>query len=149
MVRITQQAGLPDDRLYLAAYAVFDFVKSLALCTKHTGFSEEREWRAIYVPERDPLGYLKSRLDYFVGPRGVEPKLKYKFGQTYPPQTAVQGAEPVTTGALTDILEFIMLGPSVSSPLAKSAFCRMLEKNNKSEFVDRVFPSTIPLRPQL
>jgi hypothetical protein len=49
---------------------------------------------------------------------------------------------------LTDILEFIMLGPSVSSPLAKSAFVRMLERNNKSQFADRVFPSTIPLRPQ-
>jgi hypothetical protein len=147
-VKITQRARLPDARLYLAAYAIFDFVKTLALCTKHTGFSEEREWRALYVPERDPLGYLKSRLDYFVGPRGVEPKLKYKFGQTYPPQAADSGAEPLTTGALTDILEFILLGPTVSSPLAKSAFCRMLERNSKSEFANRVFPSTIPLRPQ-
>jgi hypothetical protein len=79
-VQITEQANLPDDRLYLAAWAAFAFVKALALCTKHTGFAEEKEWRAIYVPERDPLGYLKSLLDYFVGPKGVEPKLKYKFG---------------------------------------------------------------------
>src|ERR1700704_1456843 len=52
-----------------------------ALTTKHRGFSEEREWRAIYVPERDPLGYLRGHLDYAVGSRGVEPKLKFKFGE--------------------------------------------------------------------
>lgn len=144
--RITQTASLPDDQLYLAAYAAFGFVKSLALTTKHTGFSEENEWRAVYVPERDPLCYLKACLDYFVGPRGVEPKLKYKFGQTYNPEPPKTG-KPLTSGALTDILEFVLLGPSASSPLARAAFIRMLERNGKSAFGDRVFPSTIPLRP--
>ena len=145
---ITQAANLPDDQLYLAAYAAFGFVKSLALTTKHTGFSEENEWRVVYVPERDPLGYLKSCLDYYVGTRGVEPKLKYKFGKTYSPDPPKMGAA-LTSGALTDILEFVLLGPSVSSPLAKAAFVRMLERNGKSAFADRVFPSTIPLRPTL
>jgi hypothetical protein len=143
---ITKSANLPDDHLYLAAYIAFGFVKSLALATKHTGFSEEHEWRAIYVPERDPLGYLKPCLDYFVGPRGVEPKLKYKFGQTYQPEVS-KAEKPLTTGALVDILGFILLGPSVSSPLAKSAFIRMLERNGKKAFGDKVFSSTIPLRP--
>jgi hypothetical protein len=88
---ITRSNKLPDDHLYLAAYAAFGFVKSFALVTKHTGFSEESEWRAIYVSERDPLGYLKPCLDYFVGPRGVEPKLKYKFGKTYNPEPPKSG----------------------------------------------------------
>jgi hypothetical protein len=145
--KITQAAHLPDDQLYLAAYAAFGFVKSLALATKHTGFDEEKEWRVVYVPERDPFGYLKSCLDYFVGPRGVEPKLKYKFGKIYNPDPPKAGASPLTSGALTDILEFVLLGPSASSPLAKAAFVRMLERNGKSAFADRVFPSTIPLRP--
>jgi hypothetical protein len=64
---------LPDDRLYLAALAAFNFVKSSSLLTKHDGFSEEKEWRIVYVPEGDPLGYLKACLDYFIGPRGLEP----------------------------------------------------------------------------
>lgn len=144
---VTQTANLPDDQLYLAAYAAFGFVKSLALVTKHMGFSEENEWRVVCVPERDPLGYLKSCLDYFVGPRGVEPKLKYKFGKTYNPNPPKAGAAVLTSGALTDILEFVLLGPSVSSPLAKAAFIRMLERNGKGAFSDRIFPSTIPLRP--
>src|SRR3977135_2268466 len=80
--RITLDADLASSDLSLAAYAAYDFVKSFALTTKHRGFSEEREWRAIYVPERDPLGYLRGHLDYAVGSRGVEPKLKFKFGDT-------------------------------------------------------------------
>ncbi|MDA9506297.1 hypothetical protein XI09_16990 [Bradyrhizobium sp. CCBAU 11386] len=146
--KITQAANLPNDHLYLAALEAFGFVKSLALVTKHNGFDEEREWRAVYVPERDPLGYLKPCLDYFVGPRGVEPKLKYKFGTTYDPESTKSGP-PLTTGTLVDILELVLLGPSVSSPLAKASFIRMLERNGKSAFRDRVFSSTIPLRPAL
>jgi len=46
------------------------------------------------------------------------------------------------------MLEFIMLGPTISSPLAKAAFKRMLERIGKGEYADRVVPSTIPLRPQ-
>lgn len=97
--RLTQTANLPNDQLYLAAYAAFGFVKSLALVTKHMGFSEENEWRVVYVPERDPLGYLKPCLDYFVGPRGVEPKLKYKFGKTYNPNPPKPGAAALTSGS--------------------------------------------------
>ncbi len=146
--RITLESNIPADRLYLAAYAAFNFVKSLALTTKHRGFSEEREWRVIYVPERDPLGYFKGQLDYFVGPRGVEPKLKFKFGATNLPQDK-RSAEPLTSRNLSEIMEFILLGPSISSPLARLAFIRMLERNNKANFANRVFSSTIPLRPQL
>jgi hypothetical protein len=146
--RITLDADLASSDLYLAAYAAFDFVKSFALTTKHRGFSEEREWRAIYVPERDPLGYLRGHLDYAVGSRGVEPKLKFKFGDTSVPHDGKPG-EPLTTQKLSDVLEFIMLGPSASSPLARKAFIRMLQRNNKGDFGDRVISSTIPLRPQL
>jgi hypothetical protein len=143
--QITRAANLPVDQLHLAAYAAFDFVKIASLVTKHCGFSEEREWRVVYVPERDPQGYLKPRLDYFIGPRGVEPKLKFKFGVV--PQDASRAE--LATGQLADILEFILLGPTASSPLAKSAFIRMLKQIGKGDFADRVFSSTIPLRPQL
>jgi Protein of unknown function (DUF2971) len=144
--QITRAMNLPEDRLYIAAYAAFSFVKSLALATKHRGFSEEREWRVIYVLERDPLGYLKSRLDYFIGPRGVEPKLKYKLGFVLRPESGPQIDLP--TGALSEILELIILGPSISSPIARSAFIRMLQRIGKGSLSDRVFSSTIPLRPQ-
>lgn len=143
---ITLSAKLPDDHLYLASYAAFGYVKAFALVTKHSGFAEENEWRVVYVPERDPLGYLKPCFGYFVGPRGVEPKLRYKFDQIYNPDSSKTG-DQLTSGRLIDILEFVMLGPSVSSPLARAAFVRMLEQNGKGAMRDKVFSSTIPLRP--
>lgn len=145
---ITRSASIADGHLHLAAYAAFGFVKSLALATKHTGFNEEMEWRAVYVPERDPFRYLTKCLDYFVGPRGIEPKLKYKFGVSYQPNSPSADVH-LASGELADIIEFVLLGPSVSSPLAKASFVRMLERIGKSAFRDRVFSSTIPLRPSL
>jgi hypothetical protein len=145
---ITRNANIADDHLHLPAYFAFDFVKSFSLLRKHAGFREEQEWRAVYIPERDPNGYLKPCLDYFIGPRGLEPKLKYKFGKQYDPEQG-KSAEPVHSGKLEDILEFIMLGPTISSPLSRSAFIRMLERIGKAELRERVFSSTIPLRPQM
>lgn len=145
--RITKEARLSNSSLYLAAKAAFDFIKSFALTTKHSGFSEEKEWRAIYVPERDPHGYFKDRLDYFVGPRGVEPKFKFQLRGE--PQPGDGTRQPLISSKLSDILEFILLGPSVSYPLSSQAFIRMLERIGKGEFKDRVFSSRIPLRPSL
>jgi hypothetical protein len=145
--QITRDANLADDRLYLAAFSAFDFVKAIALTTKHNGFSEENEWRVIYVPERDQLGYLKPLLNYFVGPRGVEPKLKFKLGAPLSPTTGK--GDDLKIGTLSDILECIVLGPTISSPLAKASFVRMLQHMGKGDLSDRVLPSTIPLRPEL
>jgi hypothetical protein len=147
----TTKAGkLPDDRLYLASHAALSLLTSLALTTKHKGFEEEAEWRVVYLAERDSTNFFKSCRSYFVGPRGVEPKLKLKFGMSYaaagPLAPGAAPPPPVSAGKLVDILEFILLGPTTSSPLAKAAFQRMLE-GIKPELVDKVSTSSIPLRP--
>jgi Protein of unknown function (DUF2971) len=59
---ITKRERLPEAKLYLASYSAFMTIKTFALTTKHSGFSEEREWRIIYYPERDPQGLLKGCL---------------------------------------------------------------------------------------
>jgi hypothetical protein len=33
---------------------LFERFKLFALCTKHYGFSEEKEWRAVYMPDAQP-----------------------------------------------------------------------------------------------
>ena len=137
--------GITDDKLYLAAYVAFDAMKTLALVTKHCGFSEEHEWRAIYVPERDPRRYLESSLDYFVGPRGVEPRLKFKFGDA---EAKDGSSEKLTTGTLSDLLHFYPAGSDCLIAARKKAFERMLKRIGKGQFIDRVYPSTIPLRPE-
>jgi hypothetical protein len=65
-VELTARLALPDDKLHLAAYAAFSLVKGLALVTKHSGFSEEKEWRVVYNPGRDTTGaQTVSKLPYW------------------------------------------------------------------------------------
>jgi hypothetical protein len=135
---ILKQANLPDDKLYIAAHAAFSAIKTHALTTKHIGFAEEAEWRVVYTPERDRTGLLKNFLDYNIGERGVEPKLKYRLGHI-----AGVSAPDLT---LERILERIVLGPSLSSPLARRSVERMLEKIGRPDFKTRLHPSGIPLR---
>jgi hypothetical protein len=139
--KITKAANLPEDKLYLAAYGAFSFVKSFALMTKHSGFKEEAEWRIIYVPELDPEGLLVRQFSYHISPRGAEPKLKFKIA---PVQGQEGAAEPLS---LAKLVQFIILGPSIASPIAQEAFRRVLKNTCLHNFEDRVFASAIPLRP--
>jgi hypothetical protein len=87
----------------------------------------------------DPDGLLKQYLSYHIGDRGVEPKLKYKIGYL-----AGVTAENM---ALERLLERIILGPSVSSPLAVKSVERMLESIQKPHLKPLIRASGIPLRP--
>ena len=40
---------------------LFDVFKTAALCTKHPGFHEEREWRVVYSPTMDRSDRLAKR----------------------------------------------------------------------------------------
>jgi hypothetical protein len=48
--------------------------------------------------------------------------------------------------SLSKIVERIILGPSLSSPLARAAVLKMLDTLGRSELKDRVKSSTIPFR---
>ena len=136
---LTAKSNLPNDQLHLAALAAFSLVKAHALSTKHSGFAEENEWRVIYYPDRDTQGALKPFLQYNIGDRGVEPKLKYRIGHI-----AGVSADDL---ALDRLLNRIILGPSVSSPLAKRSVERMLDTIGKPQYKALLRSSGIPLRP--
>jgi hypothetical protein len=131
-------AGFPTEKLYLAAHALLQRIKMFALFTKHDGFQEEREWRIVYLPDRDPDGQLREMFNYAVGPRGIEPKLRFKIGP-------IEGVTAKDL-SMTKIVHQIILGPSLSSPLAITAVKRMLSKNNKPELCERVIASSTPYR---
>lgn len=130
--------NLKDEHLYLAAYAIFERIKLFSIFTKHHGFSEEREWRVAYIKALDTEAKFSPMFSYSIGARGVEPKLKLKL-------TGVDG-HISDTATLDNLVHQIILGPSVSTPLAKAAFERMLESIKKPEFKPRVFASSIPFR---
>jgi len=131
-------ANLPDDKTYIAASMLFDRIKQFALFTKHIGFIEENEWRVVYMAERDADKVLKSMFSHSVGPRGIEPKMKFK----------VKPIQEFSSGdlSLEKLIERIILGPSVASPIAKAAVSRMLDAHNKSALKNRVIASSIPFR---
>ncbi|MCK1517266.1 DUF2971 domain-containing protein [Bradyrhizobium sp. 190] len=135
----TESLQLSDEKLHLASYVAFSLIKMHALTTKHAGFSEENEWRVIYYPDRDVANALKPYLQYHIGDRGVEPKLKYRIGHI-----AGVSADDL---ALERLMHRIILGPSVSSPLARRGVERMLENIGREQFKPLLRSSGIPLRP--
>jgi hypothetical protein len=136
--KILGQSSIPDDKLYLGAYCFFERLKLFAVFTKHQGFKEENEWRVVYMRDRDRGKALDRMISYWVGPRGVEPKLKFK----------IEHIPDVTDDdlSLSKIVERIILGPSLSSPLARASVLKMLDTLGRSELKDRVKSSTIPFR---
>jgi len=88
---------------------------------------------------RDVVVGLKDRFGYVIGSRGVEPKLKVKI--------APLPIEPQGSWTLETILDRIILGPSVSSPLARQSIEQMLHTMGKHTFRQKICPSSIPLRP--
>ena len=136
---IVQSLSLTDYQLAVAARALFGVIKIYALTSKHHGFCEENEWRIIYLPERDRIGLRDKNLTYVIGKNGVEPKLKIKIAPL-----PISEPEEFTFGS---ILDRIILGPSLASPLARACIIRMLQIIDRSDFAQKVFSSTIPLRP--
>ncbi len=138
LAKILTENHIPDDKIYLASSAIFERIKLFALFSKHHGFKEENEWRVVYLSDRDIDGKLKSMQHYLIGPRGVEPKLRYKIAPI----------EGVTSPdfSFDKILAKIILGPSTSSPLAIRSVERMLDVIGKPELKERLIASSIPLR---
>ncbi len=129
---------IPEDMLHVPAYMLFERFKVFSLFTKHHGFSEENEWRVVYLRERDSDKVLDGMLHYSISPNGPEPKLKFKVKPI-----------PNVTGesfSLTNIVRQILLGPSVSGPLAVMSVKRMLRAVAKPELADQVAASTTPFR---
>jgi hypothetical protein len=131
------QTSIPEDKLAFVAFMCFEYLKVFALFTKHKGFEEEKEWRVVYMRDRDKDEVFDVMLSYFIGTRGIEPKLKLRIEQ-------VPGVNLGVT--LSRIVQRIILGPSLSSPLAHLAVFKMLD-TFQSGITDRTIVSTIPFRP--
>ena len=127
-----------DQVLNDVAHTWIERLKLFSLFTKHKGFAEEKEWRVVYIRERDQNKALFSMLNYSISDRGVEPKLKLKM-ETIP---GVIGG-PV---AIEQIVDRVILGPTISTNLASSSIQRLLEVAGKPALVNKVVASSIPFR---
>jgi hypothetical protein len=123
--------------LHLAAFAFFQRLKLFSLFSKHGGFSEEREWRVVYMRDRDENKVLDKMFGYSIGKTGVQPRLKLKI-------SPVDGTTEIQN--LSQIINKIIFGPLISSPLVKASILKMIDQLGKPELKDRVVASTIPFR---
>lgn len=130
---------LDDADLHAVAHYWIERLKLFALFTKHSGFEEEREWRIVYMSERDTNNKLKGMLGYAITGRGVEPKLKLKV-------KPLDGAVDADL-SLEMLVDRIILGPSISTRLAATAMGRILEMNGKPGLIAKIAASSIPFRP--
>jgi hypothetical protein len=127
----------PVGEMPQAARALFERIKLFALFTKHRGFHEEREWRVVYLRERDREGVLQQQLHYTIGERGIEPRLRFST------EALTGSQEP----ALRDMVQRVILGPVLATPLALRSVVRMLEIH-EPPWADRVTRSSTPYRAQ-
>lgn len=122
---------------YLAWY-LFERIKLFSIFTKHKGFSEEKEWRLVYMPDRDEDRRFSHLIDYWSGPRGPEPKLKLEL-------RSVPGFEEGIF-SLENIVDRLIVGPTNSNPLSQAMMHRVLDKHKQNRLKDRMHGSTIPYR---
>ncbi len=127
-----------DEALDAIAWYWIERLKVFSLFTKHIGFKEEKEWRFVYLNDRDSEGQFTPMFGYNITDKGVEPKLKLKLKQI-----------PGTNASLTldELTDRIILGPTASSELSMRSVRRMLEIKGKSGLSNKVYASTIPYRP--
>jgi hypothetical protein len=136
--KILAASAIPDNKLFIPANTLFERIKLFALFTKHRGFKEEDEWRVVYMPDRDAEKRLESMFHYSISPRGVEPKLRFR----------VEPIQGFTTDdlSLTKIIDRVILGPSISSPIAAATVWRMLELLKQPDLKPKLRGSKIPFR---
>lgn len=134
---ILRGTNIPKDKLNLAAYDLFDRICVAAYYSKHQGFAEECEWRITYLRSRDFRDKLVHMSSYHLTPNGIEPKFKFKVNH----MTGVYEGPPVE-----ELIDRIIIGPSISTPLAKDAFNKLLETIRKPGLIEKVHASSIPYR---
>lgn len=117
---------------------VFAMLMSAVVCLKHEGFHEEREWRAIYGPKRNPSPVMEAEAE--TQTIGGVPQLIYKipFDATVVPELA--GLD------MARIFDRLIIGPSPYSLAMHQAFAAALRKAGVADADERVVFSGIPIR---
>ena len=133
---ILRAEPLARKNLRATAWALWQRLILFAPFSKHKGFEEEREWRVVYIRNRDYKKEFDPLFGYFIGAHGVEPKLKLKLKD-------VPGATGLSAETLIDR---IILGPSIAAVEERFAILRMLDVIGRSSLKERVRASSIPFR---
>ena len=116
--------------------ALFSLFRSIAICTKHPGFTEEREWRVVYNPTLKFSDHVRQEIEVIGGmPQEVckiylkEFSKKDFVGETIP-----------------DLFDKIIIGPTDQQSVTGKALKKLLEEAGCEDAEERIRYSEIPLR---
>jgi hypothetical protein len=115
---------------------IFMMLLAGVICLKHEGFHEEREWRAIYAPNRRPAQLMGSSTEVI----GGVPQVVYQI----PLEATV--SESLAELDLSCIVERLIVGPSPYPWPIYEAFVAELKKLGIEDAENRVLVSGIPIR---
>ncbi len=115
---------------------VFNMLRFAAVCTKHPGFAEEREWRVVYSPILAKSEHLIHDIQVIQG----APQPIYKIPLKDIPEEGLNGIE------IPALLDRIIIGPSKYPLAIWEAFRDLLAERGVENPHTKVFVSDIPLR---
>lgn len=117
-------------------YIVFWWLLTMAVSLKHPAFSEEREWRIIYLPDLWKSEIIEESVEVVSGVPQVIQKIPLKND----PNLGLVNAD------LDNLLHRLVIGPSDFPMVLFDAFATGLEKGGVTSAQDRIGVSFIPLR---
>lgn len=116
--------------------AVFMAILFGAVCLKHPGFEEEKEWRVIHMPAIKQPSLLRRRE---VTIRGKEETI-FEIPLKDAPEQGLVGIE------VKDLMNHIVIGPSNRTETIRAALADALAKRRIKNPASRIVASEIPLR---
>jgi hypothetical protein len=116
--------------------SVFNMFVAGVTCVKHKGFHEEREWRVLYAPNREPSPLMERSIETI----GGVPQIVYKA----PLDRNV--SQDLADIEMSRIFDRLIIGPSPYPWVMYQAFVAALDEIEVPEAGKRVFVSDIPIR---
>jgi len=129
-------AALANIKPDLVFNMAFFMLVLAALCLKHKGFSEEKEWRAIYLSHALPSNNVERSVEVV----GSVPQTVYKIPLENDAEKQIQGV------SIQDVLDRVIIGPSVYPMPIFEAFSSILRDAGIEEPESKLAVSDIPLR---
>jgi hypothetical protein len=115
---------------------LFNVLRLAAICTKHPGFKEEREWRVVYNPKLQASDRVKREI---VSIGGIpQPICKIPLKDDL--DSGLIGAE------IPKLIDRIIIGPSKHPLELRDTFVELLGAARMLDANQRVWVSDIPLR---
>ena len=111
---------------------LLEIFTNAVICTKHPGFSEEKEWRIIHSLGHKQSQFIEKEIKNI---KGV-PQIIYK----------IPFYKNITGLALTDLIDRVIIGPCEFPDVTYQAICSVLSEAGMTSPEEIIKKSEIPLR---